>query len=124
MARRTGRKKSKLYAVTLSLVCPGLGHLYLGRWLKGLIFIGIALVSLWGMSEPLRIAWEFYSAVFSDPSVLLNGGGMDLDVDMFSVLRRVFLWGVLFTVIFFWALVESFLIARKSQKESQANEGQ
>ena len=118
------KKKSKFYAVTLSLICPGLGHLYLGRWLKGLLFIAVALISLWGMSEPVRIAWEFYSAVFSDPSVLLNGKGLDVDLNMLSVLRRVFLWGVLFTLVFFWALVESFLIARKSQKGSQSSEGQ
>lgn len=39
-------KKNMVLAVILSLMFPGLGHLYLGKVLKGFIFIAVNIVSI------------------------------------------------------------------------------
>ena len=39
-----GQKKSPRMAVVLSLICPGLGHLYCGQYLKGIGLIVLTLI--------------------------------------------------------------------------------
>ncbi len=124
-----GKKRkgpSKLGAVGLSLICPGLGHLYLKQWLKAAIFFGITVVSLWKISEPMRIVWKIYQAAY--PVVLnsIQSGDLPditLDVEWMGMIRTTILWGLIFTIIFFWALIDAYISANRLQKKIQEEQG-
>ncbi len=126
--RQAKRKKgpSRLGAVGLSLICPGLGHLYLKQWLKAGIFLGISIFSIWKVSEPMRVVWKIWQTAY--PTILKgiqsgNIPNISLDVEWMNMLTNTILWGFVFTVIFIWALIDAYISANRLQKKVQKEQG-
>ncbi len=119
------RKISKLGAVGLSLICPGLGHLYLKSWGKAILFLSLTVICLWQITAPISSIIHLVSSAYAQ----LHPWGSDELVSKFAsnsnplaTIKRVMFWSGLFTIIFFWALIDSFVLARKMQIEQKKKE--
>lgn len=58
-------RKDPVLACLLSFLCVGIGHIYLGRTVKGLVILAIAIVLLilsWGIAIIPLVAWAMYDA--------------------------------------------------------------
>ena len=82
-------------AVVLSLLCTGLGHIYCGRFAKGITLFAISI-----STTPLT----YLAAICGSAT---------------AVLVMLFLAGGLTTVVYLYAVVDSFFVARRTEAEFQ-----
>ncbi len=122
MKKKSKKGPSRLTAVGLSLICPGLGHLYLKQWGKALILFVITGISLWKVSAPVRMVWKIYTTAYPVlAKAMRNGTIPDLSINLEGwekMIGDTFLWGGIFTVVFVWAVIDSYVWAKRLQKNS------
>jgi len=68
-------------AVVVALLIPGLGHVYLRRWRRGLAFLAIVAVSLW---VGCTLKGNLYQVERNEPlSILATLGAMGMGIPYF-----------------------------------------
>jgi len=113
---RKMRISKAAFALLLSgLVLPGLGQIYLKRYLRGIIFMTVVTAGLFVM-----IAMVSLAALEPLQTLLMKGGDIDLQA-VFRLTIRSFLYGphynkaILLFVVLSWgfAAVDAYRIGRK-----------
>lgn len=97
------KRRRVLIAVVLSGLFPGLGQLYNGQRLKGVLFIAAAVVTAFGPLTPLEVD--------IDPGDLTAG------------MEKLLLASLPFLLIALWSVVDAFLVARRHNPEVPKGSG-
>ena len=93
--------KRKYFYMSLSLVIPGLGQLFLGWWLRGLMEILTVLVCVLGC------AWEVLAPIIlSVKNLLSDGEGEIVQPDIRTMLLHVGVYIAIVIAVYFWSLFE------------------
>ncbi len=117
-------KKGYFWAVTLNLFFPGLGHIYLGKWIRALLFGGISLWCLWMISSSgiciLGTVGDVHQLAHQ---IMTNGEWNTVNinaVEWMSKFKQIGVWSVIFTFVFFWAIVDSIFEVKKIRRSQDA----
>jgi len=91
--------KRKRFYMALSLVIPGLGQLFLGWWVRGLLEMATVFVCAAGC------AWEALAPIVLTVRNLLADGDI-VQPDIFSLLVHVAVYIAIVIAVYFWSLFE------------------
>ena len=101
--------KKILISVSLTLLLgPGVGHLYLRKFKKAVLLIGATLLTA------AHLAWKV-SASFPNPANITSENAMQFFQDFTKNNSGImFIYDVIFAAIWAYAVVDVFLISRRS----------
>ncbi|MCX5781557.1 MAG: hypothetical protein NT145_02460 [Elusimicrobia bacterium] len=94
---------------------PGVGHLYLKKFKKGIIFIGVVLITA------MHLAWKAGKSIAITPDIT-----KEKVLFLFQEFTRnnskvILYYDIIFAAVWAYAIIDAFNIAKKSLPSSQKN---